>query len=147
MGSLPSAGWPPWPGRAPRSWTRSWLGVRRGRARLPSGGANRGGAGAGRAGRRRGRAVRARRRATITGAAREGPMGVLDAFRLDVQVALVSGGSRGLGLQMAEALGEVGAAVAITARKPEGLEEARAHLERRGVRCLLVRCNIADAGE
>jgi gluconate 5-dehydrogenase len=43
-------------------------------------------------------------------------------------VALVTGGSRGLGLQIAEALGEMGAKVAITARKKDELDAAVSHL-------------------
>jgi gluconate 5-dehydrogenase len=60
-------------------------------------------------------------------------MGVKELLDLSGKVALVTGGSRGLGLQMAEALGEMGARVAITARKPQELEEASAHLRGRGV--------------
>lgn len=56
-------------------------------------------------------------------------MGVKQLFDLTGRVALVTGGSRGLGLQMAEALGEMGARLAITARKPGELAEAKAHLE------------------
>jgi NAD(P)-dependent dehydrogenase (short-subunit alcohol dehydrogenase family) len=40
--------------------------------------------------------------------------------------ALVTGGSRGLGLQLAHALGEAGARLLICARKPGDLEEAAA---------------------
>jgi NAD(P)-dependent dehydrogenase (short-subunit alcohol dehydrogenase family) len=60
-------------------------------------------------------------------------MGIRERFRLDGRVALVTGGSRGLGLQMAEALGEMGCKVVISARKAEELDEARAHLKRHGV--------------
>ena len=49
-------------------------------------------------------------------------------FDLTGQHALVTGGSRGLGLQIAEALVEMGAKVAITARKKDELEEAKKHL-------------------
>jgi NAD(P)-dependent dehydrogenase (short-subunit alcohol dehydrogenase family) len=70
-------------------------------------------------------------------------MGVLDTFRLDGQVALVTGGSRGLGLQIAEALGEAGAAVAITARREEGLLKAVEHLTQRGIKAISVVCDIS----
>ncbi len=58
---------------------------------------------------------------------------VLQLFDLTGQVALVTGGSRGLGLQMAEALGEAGAKVMLTSRKAADLEEAAAHLSERGI--------------
>jgi gluconate 5-dehydrogenase len=69
---------------------------------------------------------------------------VLDQFRLDGKVAIVTGGSRGLGLQIAEGLGEAGATVAITARKEAGLREAEAHLRSRGTSCLAVQCDISE---
>jgi NAD(P)-dependent dehydrogenase (short-subunit alcohol dehydrogenase family) len=69
-------------------------------------------------------------------------VGVLDQFRLDGKVALVTGGSRGLGLQIAEGLGEAGAAVAITARKPDGLDQAAAHLAARGLTCGTAVCDV-----
>jgi len=60
-------------------------------------------------------------------------MKVSDLLSLKGRVALVTGGSRGLGLQMAEALGEMGARLAITARKKEELEQATKQLERQGI--------------
>ena len=65
---------------------------------------------------------------------------------LDVggKIAIVTGGSRGIGLQMAEALGEMGARVALTARKPAELDEARAHLEGMGVECVTVAGDLAN---
>lgn len=68
-------------------------------------------------------------------------MGVRDLFKLDGRVALVTGGSRGLGLQMAEALGEMGCSVVLTARKAEELDHARARLQALGVTVLTV---VAD---
>ena len=70
-------------------------------------------------------------------------MAVLDTFRLDGKVALVTGGSRGLGLQFAEGLGEAGAAVAITARREEELSRAVAKLEQQGIRAMAARCDIS----
>jgi gluconate 5-dehydrogenase len=74
-------------------------------------------------------------------------MPVLDTFGLGGQVALVTGGSRGLGLQIAEGLGEAGAAVAITARREDGLATAVNHLESRGIKATAVRCDISKNPE
>jgi gluconate 5-dehydrogenase len=63
---------------------------------------------------------------------------VKELFKLDGRIALVTGGSRGLGLQMAEALGEMGCKIAITARKPDELADARTHLEKMGIEVLAV---------
>ena len=65
-------------------------------------------------------------------------MSVKALFDLTGQVALITGGSRGLGLQMAEALGELGAKLAITARKADELAEAKTHLEGLGYEVLTV---------
>ncbi|HET7730662.1 MAG TPA: SDR family oxidoreductase [Usitatibacter sp.] len=72
-------------------------------------------------------------------------MSVRALFDLAGRVALVTGGSRGLGLQMAEALGEMGARVAITARKRDELEEAREHLAGMGIEALPVVCDMSEA--
>src|SRR5204863_4386633 len=55
-------------------------------------------------------------------------MGVKKLLDLAGRTALVTGGSRGLGLQIAEALIEMGAKVAISARKKDELEAAKKHL-------------------
>lgn len=65
-------------------------------------------------------------------------MSVKQLFDLTGKVVLITGGSRGLGLQMAEALGEMGAKLALTARKADELAEAKAHLEKQGVEVLTV---------
>ena len=54
-------------------------------------------------------------------------------FDLTGQVALVTGGSRGLGLQMAHALGEAGAKIMLSSRKAADLEEAAAELQAAGI--------------
>jgi NAD(P)-dependent dehydrogenase (short-subunit alcohol dehydrogenase family) len=65
-------------------------------------------------------------------------MSVRDLFELGGKVALITGGSRGLGLQIAAGLGEMGAKIAISARKPAELEEAKAQLEKLGVAAFTV---------
>lgn len=54
-------------------------------------------------------------------------------FDLDGKTALITGGSRGLGLQIAEALGAYGARVLLSARKAEELQAAQQQLQARGV--------------
>jgi gluconate 5-dehydrogenase len=58
---------------------------------------------------------------------------VRQLFDLSGRTALVTGGSRGLGLQMAHALGEAGARVMVSARKAEDLEAAVADLQAAGI--------------
>ena len=70
-------------------------------------------------------------------------MSVRKLLDLSGKVAVVTGGSRGIGLQMAEGLGEMGARVAVTARKQEELDEACAHLGGLGVECLTVAGDLA----
>jgi gluconate 5-dehydrogenase len=65
-------------------------------------------------------------------------MSVKRMFDLSGKAALVTGGSRGLGLQFAEALGEMGAKVAIVARKQGELDEAAAHLGKLGIEAATV---------
>ena len=54
-------------------------------------------------------------------------------FDLTGRTALITGGSRGLGLQMAEALGAYGARLVLSARKPDELQQAQAHLHGMGI--------------
>jgi gluconate 5-dehydrogenase len=56
-----------------------------------------------------------------------------ELFELKGKVALITGGSRGLGLQIAEGLGEMGCKVAITARKSDELAQALKHLAGLGI--------------
>jgi NAD(P)-dependent dehydrogenase (short-subunit alcohol dehydrogenase family) len=75
-------------------------------------------------------------------------MSVLDRFRLDNRVALVTGGTRGLGRSIAEALAEAGAAVAITARKRDSAESAAAALGRAtGAKSLGLAVDVTQAAE
>ncbi len=73
-----------------------------------------------------------------------GGVSVRKLLDLSGKAAIVTGGSRGIGLQLAEGLGEMGARVAITARKQGELDEARVHLEGQGVECLAVAADLAS---
>ncbi|WP_395669658.1 SDR family oxidoreductase [Rhodoferax sp.] len=69
---------------------------------------------------------------------------VSQLFDLTGKTALVTGGSRGLGLQMAHALGEAGARVMLGARKADELEQACAELQAAGIDARWVAADCAQ---
>jgi NAD(P)-dependent dehydrogenase (short-subunit alcohol dehydrogenase family) len=72
-------------------------------------------------------------------------MGVLDRFRLDERTAIVTGGNRGIGRAIAEALAEAGADVVVANRDAASGEEAAAEIaESTGVETLAVETDVAD---
>lgn len=71
-----------------------------------------------------------------------------DLFDLSGRVALVTGGGRGLGEQIADGLAQAGAAVAVASRKVEACEEVAARLaEAHGARTLALRMDVASEGD
>ncbi|QEV16539.1 SDR family NAD(P)-dependent oxidoreductase [Streptomyces alboniger] len=70
-------------------------------------------------------------------------MSILDRFRLDGRVAVVTGASSGLGVAFATALAQAGADVVLGARRVEKLEEVRGAVEKLGRRAVAVRTDIA----
>src|SRR4029077_18340305 len=74
---------------------------------------------------------------------REETMRLAKLQDLKGRVALVTRGSRGLGLQIAEVLGELGAKVAITARKQDELDAAAKHLNSLGIEALPLVCDMS----
>ena len=70
-------------------------------------------------------------------------MSILDTFRLDGKVAIVTGASSGLGVDFAHGLAEAGADVVLCARRAERLRETRAGVEAHGRRCLTVPGDVA----
>ncbi|HZO37079.1 MAG TPA: SDR family oxidoreductase [Solirubrobacteraceae bacterium] len=67
---------------------------------------------------------------------------ILESFRLDGQVAIVTGASSGLGVAFAQALAEAGADVALGARRAERLEETKRLVEAAGRRALAVTTDV-----
>lgn len=78
---------------------------------------------------------------------RAAPSRIPDLFDLSGKVALVTGGSRGLGLETAVALSEAGAAVTITGRRVAWLTSAADDLRRRGFTCRTRECDVSDAAQ
>ncbi len=72
-------------------------------------------------------------------------MSVKKLMNLTGKVALITGGSRGLGLQITEALGEMGAMLALTARKADELAQAKEHLEGMHVEVFTLPCDHSKA--
>ena len=71
-------------------------------------------------------------------------MAVLDMFRLDGRVAIVTGASSGLGVAFAQALGEAGADVVLGARRTDKLAETKELVEGTGRRALAVATDVSD---
>lgn len=71
-------------------------------------------------------------------------MSILDRFRLDGQVAIVTGSGRGIGAAIALALADAGADIVVTARTIEDIEQTAAQIRQRGSRALVVACDVLD---
>ncbi|WP_232320635.1 SDR family NAD(P)-dependent oxidoreductase [Herbidospora daliensis] len=69
---------------------------------------------------------------------------ILERFRLDGKVAVVTGASSGLGVAFARGLAEAGADVAIGARRADRLEETRRLVEETGRRCVAVATDVTS---
>ncbi len=71
-------------------------------------------------------------------------MNVKELFDLSGKTAIVTGGSRGLGLEIAVGLAEAGAAVAITGRRRQWLDPAEQQLKDAGAKVLAIEADVAD---
>lgn len=67
-------------------------------------------------------------------------------FDLTGRTALITGGSRGLGLQIAEALGDYGAKLVLVSRKQADLDESVAHLKAMNIDASAIAADLSDAG-
>lgn len=67
------------------------------------------------------------------------------SFDFKGEVVLVTGGSRGLGLEIAHAFGYAGAQIIITARREQWLREAEAFLKDRAISAYAMTCDVANA--
>lgn len=65
-------------------------------------------------------------------------------FDLTGKVALITGGSSGLGQQFAQALAKQGATIALAARRKEKLDDFAAELTAQGITCLTLRCDVTQ---
>src|SRR5277367_6187335 len=72
---------------------------------------------------------------------------VRQLFDLSGKTALVTGGSRGLGLQIAEAFGEAGARVMLSSRKAGDLEESAAQLKKRDIDAIWIAADASQPSE
>ncbi|WP_110113340.1 SDR family oxidoreductase [Bacillus sp. CGMCC 1.16541] len=71
-------------------------------------------------------------------------MNVLQLFDLTGKTAIVTGGGRGLGAQIAQGFAEAGANVVLCSRKVEACQEVATELEKLGVQTLALKCDVAN---
>jgi 7-alpha-hydroxysteroid dehydrogenase len=69
---------------------------------------------------------------------------ILDRFRLDGRVAVITGAGRGIGAAAAVALAEAGADVVVSARSRDQLEKVAARVEEAGRRAVVVPADLSD---
>ena len=74
-------------------------------------------------------------------------MGIFDRFRLDGQVAIVTGAGRGIGAAIAAAYAEAGAHVVCAARSRDQIERTAAAARAHGVRALAVPCDVLERAQ
>lgn len=74
-------------------------------------------------------------------------MNALDLFRLDGKTAIVTGGGRGLGQYVAEALADAGAHLVLCSRSVESCEEVKREIEGRGGTALALACDITQPAD
>jgi len=72
---------------------------------------------------------------------------VKDLFNLTGRVAIVTGGSIGLGRQIAQGLAEIGANLVLCARKKERCQQAAQDLQQLGVQTLALGCDVKDPAD
>jgi 7-alpha-hydroxysteroid dehydrogenase len=74
-------------------------------------------------------------------------MGILERFRLDDRVAIVTGAGRGIGAAIAEAYAEAGAHVVVAARSRDQIERTAESVRRHGRRGLAVPCDVLERSQ
>jgi NAD(P)-dependent dehydrogenase (short-subunit alcohol dehydrogenase family) len=74
-------------------------------------------------------------------------MHVLDLFKITGKTAIVTGGGRGLGEQIAVGLAEAGANVVVCSRKVEACEQVKEKLEKLGVKSLALPCDVTNPND
>jgi len=74
-------------------------------------------------------------------------MKIQELFDLKGQVAVVTGGGKGIGFKMAEGLAEAGADIVLCSRKLENCREAAAEISRIGVKTLARKCDVKSAAD
>ncbi len=72
---------------------------------------------------------------------------ILDSFKLDGKVAIITGAGRGLGRAMAVRFANCGADVVAAARTVSQLEETAAEVSKIGRKCLIVRTDVSDSSQ